>query len=86
MLCLGAKTMISLCQDTLTFSHFWIGKAVLEPRIIQQPGGLREQGLQGWRSDRWGEEWWGAAGKGWSSAEEKEGADRKGLQRRSKGL
>ena len=33
----GQKTKISLYQDALT-SHFWIGKAVLEPRVIPQLG------------------------------------------------
>ena len=33
----GQKTKISLYQDALT-SYFWIGKAVLEPRVIPQLG------------------------------------------------
>lgn len=44
----GQKRMISLYHDELT-SCFWIGKAVLEPRVLQQPGRVREQGLRSWR-------------------------------------
>ena len=84
--------MISLYHDALTFSCFWTGKAVLEPRVFQQPGRVREQELQsggvGGRggADRWGKEWRGAAGGGLSPAEGKGGMDRQGFAEIVKGL
>ena len=42
--------MVSLCQDTLTFSHSWIGKAVLEPRVIRPACGGGVLGSRGFKA------------------------------------